>query len=95
MTSGSPSSELARLNAFGAADLVAALRKLNHDVGIPSLRALGISEERYTSLQEKMAADALASGSPACSTPESDSSWGQVTGKGIPKLAKMANFTTR
>jgi len=37
----------------------------------------------------------LASSSPACSTPESDSSWGEVTGTGIGKLAKMANFKTQ
>jgi alcohol dehydrogenase class IV len=56
----------ARLAAeMGETDLVAGLRKLNHDVGIPTLRGLNIAEERYHSLLEKMAADALASGSPA------------------------------
>jgi alcohol dehydrogenase len=46
-------------------DLVAALRRLNRDVGIPTLRQLPAAADRYESLLEKMAADALASGSPA------------------------------
>jgi alcohol dehydrogenase class IV len=50
---------------MGERDLVAALRRVNHDVGIPTVRGLNIPEERYRSLLEKMAADALASGSPA------------------------------
>jgi alcohol dehydrogenase class IV len=51
--------------AMGASDLVTAIRDLNRDVAIPSLRQLGVDERRYESLLEKMAADALASGSPA------------------------------
>lgn len=50
---------------MGEKDLVAALRRLNRDVGIPTLRGLDIAEERFQSLLEKMAGDALASGSPA------------------------------
>jgi alcohol dehydrogenase class IV len=50
---------------MGATDLVGELRSLNRDVGIPTLRGLNIGPDRYESLLEKMAADALASGSPA------------------------------
>jgi alcohol dehydrogenase class IV len=50
---------------MGELDIIAALRKLNRDVNIPMLRGLNIPEERYRSLLDKMAADALASGSPA------------------------------
>jgi alcohol dehydrogenase class IV len=50
---------------MGATDVVTAIRKLNHEVAIPSLRQLSIEETRYEALLEKMAADALASGSPA------------------------------
>jgi alcohol dehydrogenase class IV len=51
-------------HAMGATDVVAAIRELNQDVAIPSLRQLGVEEGHYESLLEKMAADALASGSP-------------------------------
>jgi alcohol dehydrogenase class IV len=51
--------------AIGAPDLVAALRDLSRDVQIPTLRALDVPAGRYESLLPKMAADALASGSPA------------------------------
>jgi alcohol dehydrogenase len=50
---------------MGEGDVVTTLRRLNRDVNIPSLRALNVAEDRYESLLEKMAADALASGSPA------------------------------
>lgn len=50
---------------MGESDIVTALRNLNRDVNIPSLRDLNIAEDRYESLREKMAADAIASGSPA------------------------------
>lgn len=50
---------------MGASEIVSALRQLNRDTGIPSLRALSVPADRYESLIEKMAADALASGSPA------------------------------
>jgi alcohol dehydrogenase len=50
---------------MGETDVVAALRRLNRDVAIPFLRQLEIDETRYEALLEKMAADALASGSPA------------------------------
>lgn len=60
------SDRYARIAAeMGEADLVAALRNLNRDVGIPSLRALGVEQARYESLLAKMANDAIASGSPA------------------------------
>jgi alcohol dehydrogenase class IV len=50
---------------MGASDAVTAIRDLNREVAIPSLRQLGVEEGRFGSLLEKMAADALASGSPA------------------------------
>ena len=50
---------------MGATDVVTAIRALNRDVAIPSLRQIGIEEGRYEAVLEKMAADALASGSPA------------------------------
>jgi alcohol dehydrogenase class IV len=50
---------------MGEEDIVAALRSLDRDVNIPSLRGLNIEEGRYAALLEKMAGDALASGSPA------------------------------
>jgi alcohol dehydrogenase class IV len=50
---------------MGAADVVTAIRALNREVNIPSLRGLGVDAARYEALLEKMAADALASGSPA------------------------------
>jgi alcohol dehydrogenase class IV len=51
--------------ALGVEDLVGALRELNQDVGIPSLRALGVPDDRYEALLPRMAADAIESGSPA------------------------------
>ena len=57
--------EMAARKAMGAADVVTGVRALNRDVAIPSLRQLNIEADRYESLLEKMAADALASGSPA------------------------------
>jgi alcohol dehydrogenase class IV len=50
---------------MGETDVVTAIRRLNRDVGIPSLRQLGIDQARYEAALDKMAADALASGSPA------------------------------
>jgi alcohol dehydrogenase class IV len=50
---------------MGEADIVTAIRNLNRDVQIPSLRELGIDATRYEALLTKMAEDALASGSPA------------------------------
>lgn len=50
---------------MGEKDIVVALRNLCGDVGIPKLRQLKVPAERYDRLLEKMAADALASGSPA------------------------------
>lgn len=56
----------ARLAAqMGEPDLVTAVRRLNRDLGIPSLRDLGVPRDRYEALLPKMAADALESGSPA------------------------------
>jgi alcohol dehydrogenase class IV len=49
----------------GEDPLEGALRELNRDTGIPSLRALNVPADRYESLIGKMSADALASGSPA------------------------------
>jgi alcohol dehydrogenase class IV len=46
-------------------DVVSAIRSLNRDVAIPSLRQLQVTADQYEALLEKMAADALASGSPA------------------------------
>jgi alcohol dehydrogenase class IV len=45
--------------------LVDALRGLNRDLAVPSPRAWGIDAERYEELLPVMAAQALASGSPA------------------------------
>lgn len=50
---------------MGATDVVTAIRALNRDVAIPSMRQIGIEEGRYEAVLEKMAVDALASGSPA------------------------------
>jgi alcohol dehydrogenase class IV len=50
---------------MGVRDLVASLRALNAEIGLPSLRTQGIDAERYESLLEKMALDAITSGSPA------------------------------
>jgi alcohol dehydrogenase len=51
--------------AMGVTHLVTALQDLNRDVQIPTLGALNVPADRYESLLPKMAADALASGSPA------------------------------
>jgi alcohol dehydrogenase class IV len=48
-----------------AARLVDALRRLNQDLQVPSPRAWGIDAKRYVELLPVMAAQALASGSPA------------------------------
>lgn len=68
---------------YGAGDL-----SLGFIVGNPNCR----THYAYSPITSGLK---LASGSPACSTPESDSNWGQVTGTGIPKLATMAAFKTR
>jgi alcohol dehydrogenase class IV len=47
------------------ADLIGGLEALCRDVAIPSLRTLGVTADRYEALLEKMAQDALDSGSPA------------------------------
>ena len=47
------------------ARLVDALRRLNHDLDVPSPRAYGIDRARYDELLPVMAGQALASGSPA------------------------------
>lgn len=46
-------------------NIVDGLRSLNRDVGMPTLRGLNIDKCRYDALLEKMAQDAIASGSPA------------------------------
>jgi alcohol dehydrogenase class IV len=43
---------------------VQAVKRLNHDLQIPSLRGLGIDLTKFESVVSKMAADAIASGSP-------------------------------
>ncbi len=43
---------------------VQALQRLNADLGIPSLRALGVPEDKFNNVVTQMAAAALASGSP-------------------------------
>jgi alcohol dehydrogenase class IV len=50
---------------MGEKDVVGAIRSLCRDVNIPTLRQLNVAEDRYSSLLEKMAEDAIASGSPA------------------------------
>lgn len=53
------------LSAADAAQrTVEAVRRLNHDLQIPSLRGLGIDLAKFESVVSKMAADAIASGSP-------------------------------
>jgi alcohol dehydrogenase class IV len=51
--------------ALGVGDLAAGLQALNREVGIPTLRELGVPRDRYDGLLPRMAADALESGSPA------------------------------
>jgi alcohol dehydrogenase class IV len=48
-----------------AAKTVEAVKRLNADLQIPTLRGLKIDEEKFNVVLEKMAADAIASGSPA------------------------------
>jgi alcohol dehydrogenase class IV len=48
-----------------AAKTVEAVIRLNADLQIPTLRGLKIDEEKFNVVVEKMAADAIASGSPA------------------------------
>jgi alcohol dehydrogenase len=58
--------EVAGLSATDAAQrAVAALVKLNEDLQVPRLRDCNISREALEQALPKMAADALASGSPA------------------------------
>ena len=45
--------------------LVAALRQLNQDLAVPSPKSYGIEEDKWQNALELMAAQALASGSPA------------------------------
>jgi alcohol dehydrogenase class IV len=57
---------IARAMGLAPEDLVPGLQALNDRLGIPRLRALpGIDAERFEAGLAKMAADALASGSPA------------------------------
>ncbi|MFA5869956.1 MAG: iron-containing alcohol dehydrogenase, partial [Candidatus Bathyarchaeia archaeon] len=44
---------------------VDAVKRLNHDLQIPNLRGLGIDLPKFEAVVSKMAADAIASGSPA------------------------------
>ncbi len=48
-----------------AAAFLSALRDLTAKLGIPTLKGYGIDEDRYFSLIDKMAGDAMASGSPS------------------------------
>jgi alcohol dehydrogenase class IV len=53
------------LSLMDAAYLAAkAVKRLNEDLKIPSLRGLGVDEKKFNSVVSQMAADALASGSP-------------------------------
>jgi alcohol dehydrogenase class IV len=53
------------LSLLDAAHLSAkAVKRLNEDIKIPSLRGLGVDEKKFNSIIRQMAADALASGSP-------------------------------
>jgi len=55
----------AGLSVLGAAYLAAeAVKRLNGDLKIPTLRYLGVEEKKFNSVVEQMAKDALASGSP-------------------------------
>lgn len=57
MTEGLPALQAAYLGAEG-------VRKLNQDLKIPPLRALGVEEKKFHQVVEQMATDAIASGSP-------------------------------
>ncbi len=57
MTEGLPALRAAYLGAEG-------VRKLNQDLKIPPLRALGVEEKKFHQVLEQMAKDAIASGSP-------------------------------
>ncbi len=52
-------------NSRAGEQLIAALEALNHDLDVPSPRAYGIDQATYEGTLARMAADALASGSPA------------------------------
>src|SRR5262249_23504448 len=52
---GAPERYARVAGAMEESDLVPALRRLNRDVSIPTLRGLSIPEERYQSLLRKMA----------------------------------------
>jgi alcohol dehydrogenase class IV len=45
--------------------LIAELRRLNHNLGIPTPKGYGIDEKRWFDLMPTMASQAIASGSPA------------------------------
>jgi alcohol dehydrogenase class IV len=54
-----------RLSIMDAAYLAAkAVKRLNDDLKIPTLRGLGVDEKRFHSIVSQMAADAITSGSP-------------------------------
>ncbi|HYA91430.1 MAG TPA: iron-containing alcohol dehydrogenase [Thermodesulfobacteriota bacterium] len=54
-----------RLSIMDAAYLAAkAVKRLNDDLKIPTLKGLGVDEKRFHSIVSQMAADAIASGSP-------------------------------
>ncbi len=57
VTQGLPALQAAYLGAEG-------VRKLNQDLKIPPLRALGVEEKKFHQVVEQMATDAIASGSP-------------------------------
>jgi len=53
------------LSLLDAAYLAAeAVERLNDDLKVPTLEELGVEEEKFNKLLEKMAEDAIASGSP-------------------------------
>jgi alcohol dehydrogenase len=49
----------------GAGAAVDAVTRLCADLDVPSLRRLGVAQERFDTVVQQMAADAVASGSPA------------------------------
>jgi len=49
----------------GAEKFISALEELTRELGVPSLREYGLDMEKFSQMEEKMASDSVASGSPA------------------------------
>ncbi len=49
----------------GAEKFISALEALTQELGVPSLREYGLDMEKFSQMEEKMASDSVASGSPA------------------------------